>query len=474
MNVNSLEEVPNSSWYTNRMAIGRMTRQEVEQGPSVKDGSPEFGFPWKVTGVGMSGAYRYLRITDSGNQDFTLRFGGSESHEAGTASYVIASRLMYAAGYNVPECYIVHFRPEDLTFDSIPGQPHKGMTSEAVDSFLATVTQTEDGRFRALAVRDFDGVDCGVFPFTGTRDDDPNDLIPHEHRRELRALKVFCAWLGHVDFTPDNGVDIYVEEEGRSYIKHYLRGFSDCFGTYFLDNTHTHPGFEHRALDMKEVASDLLTSGLTLDAWERLDRPSYAFSGPYYEAELFDIDNWKPIHPVPCFLQMTPQDAFWAAKIISVFGDEHLGGAVSEAKISLMSQQYLLDVLKKRRMQIIDWAYSNVNPLDGFKLEFKRQGLALSFINLAERYTVVSRADIEYHFRILDRDYRSLLELRKKPMHEYVLPHRGFQLPDEDTYLIVEIRTINTVESKTSPAARAHFYGGRQRGFALIGVERDS
>jgi len=474
MNVNSLDEVPNSSWFTNRMGILRMTRQEVADGPGSKENSPQLRFPWAVTGLGTSIKKPHLRITDGDNQSFTLRFDTPDSYEAGTASEVIASRLMHAAGYNVPECYVVYFSRNDLQADSLRTPPEEHVTDEDLDIFLSALVQTEDGRYRAVAVRDLDGVDCGVFPMTGTRGDDPNDLIPHEHRRELRALRVFSAWLGHVNVTPDNGVDVYVEGESGSYIRHYLTGFDDCFGAYFLDNLHTHPGFEYRMFDMKEIARGTLMFGSVLDGWEKVGRKSYTFPGRFYDTERFDVEKWKPVHPVPYFTQLTPQDAFWAAKIIAVFGDDHFNGVTREAVISHSSELHVLEALKNRRMAVLNWAFSNVNPLDDFKLAFKMQGMVLNFTNLSEKYALSPGKDFEYDFKIMDRDYRTILELHQKSFPQYILPDRELGLSGEENYLIIEIRTTNTATTAVSPAVRTHFFGGKDTGFALIGIERDS
>ncbi|NIW47138.1 MAG: hypothetical protein GWN30_21030, partial [Gammaproteobacteria bacterium] len=56
----------------------------------------------------------------------------------------------------------------------------------------------------------------------GIRDDDLNDVIPHQHRRELRGLRVVAAWLNHFDTKANNTLDVYVED---GYVRHYLIDF---------------------------------------------------------------------------------------------------------------------------------------------------------------------------------------------------------------------------------------------------------
>ncbi len=474
MNVNALDEVPNSSWFTNRMGSRRLTRQEVAAGPGGEKGSPQSAFPWLVTELGGTDRRRHIRVEDNAGRLYTLTFDSPGSNGAFTASEVVASRILYAAGYNVSENYIVHFRPGDLLIGAATPSTGTTVTEDALEGFLSMLVRNEDGTFRALAVRDFDGIDCGVFPMAGTRRDDPNDLIPHEHRRELRALRVFCAWLDHVDVTPDNGADIYVEDEDGSHLRHYLTAFDDCFGSYFLDNPLSHPGFEYGMIDMAETVKDVMTLGLAADGWEKIGRSAYAFAGPYFESGQFDPGRWKPIHPVPYFSQITPQDVFWAAKIIAVFGDDHLNGAIEQSMVSPSSEQYILDILKRRRQAILEWAFSEVGPLDDFTLEFKRQGLVFDFMNLAEKYAIVSGDDLEYGIRVMDGEYQQLVKITSRSFPQYVLPDRGLDLSGENNYVVIEVRSTDRVTGRVSPAVRAHFHGGKQAGFTLIGIERDS
>ncbi len=68
-------------------------------------------------------------------------------------------------------------------------------------------------RYRAIAARAVTGRPIGGFRYYGTRPDDPNDVVPHEHRRELRALKVFGAWTNLVDMKAGNTLDTVVDRE---------------------------------------------------------------------------------------------------------------------------------------------------------------------------------------------------------------------------------------------------------------------
>ncbi len=56
----------------------------------------------------------------------------------------------------------------------------------------------------------------GPFLYDGTRPDDPNDVVPHQHRRELRALRVFGAWTNLTDLKAGNTLDSLVSENGHS------------------------------------------------------------------------------------------------------------------------------------------------------------------------------------------------------------------------------------------------------------------
>ena len=53
------------------------------------------------------------------------------------------------------------------------------------------------------------------------------------------------------------------------------------------------------------------------------------------EAERFDPLKWKPEYPNPAFENMRPDDAFWAARIVSKFTDEAIRAVVEKARTAI-------------------------------------------------------------------------------------------------------------------------------------------
>ena len=111
---------------------------------------------------------------------------------------------------------------------------------------LRRADRAADGSYRAVAARALPGRPLGGFRYYGTRSDDPNDIVPHEHRRELRALKVFGAWTNLVDMKAGNTLDALVTANGeRGLVRHYLQDVGSTFGTGANGPREYDEGWEH-------------------------------------------------------------------------------------------------------------------------------------------------------------------------------------------------------------------------------------
>ena len=135
----------------------------------------------------------------------------------------------------------------------------------------------------------------GNFTHFGTRPDDPNDIYPHEHRRELRANRVFAAWINHDDSRALNTLDMLVGANGKSYIKHYMFDFGAILGS---SADRRASGFEYM-YEGNSTLAGLATLGLRVPSWEFAEvseRPLPVRSGSI-EADHFDPEKWKPALP---------------------------------------------------------------------------------------------------------------------------------------------------------------------------------
>ena len=123
------------------------------------------------------------------------------------------------------------------------------------------------------------GRPLGGFRYHGTRPDDPNDIVPHEHRRELRALKVFGAWTNLVDMKAGNTLDTLITDNGKAVVRHYLQDVGSTFGTGALAPHDYDEGWE-TSYEGDLLWKRLVTLGFYLQPWqtvrydeERRDRP---------------------------------------------------------------------------------------------------------------------------------------------------------------------------------------------------------
>jgi hypothetical protein len=115
--VNTMGEVPDSEWYTNRHYYKRLTASELVRGPG-NSHPPSMKQPWSVVSAKNEGITPGFTIADGEGRRYVLKFDPPANPEMASAADVISSKFLYALGYNVPENYVVRFRPEQLKVDS--------------------------------------------------------------------------------------------------------------------------------------------------------------------------------------------------------------------------------------------------------------------------------------------------------------------------------------------------------------------
>ena len=135
---------------------------------------------------------------------------------------------------------------------------------------LSRAVRANDGSYRVILSKATPGRPVGRIRFHGTRADDPNDVVPHEHRRELRGYFVFAAWLNHVDAKGINSLSSLITENGRSFIRHYLLDFGSALGSAAVGPREGWEGYEALVEQPGEigkrasVAAHGSSSGLTM------------------------------------------------------------------------------------------------------------------------------------------------------------------------------------------------------------------
>ena len=392
-NVNTIDEVPDSSWFTNRIGVKPISNEELVKGPNA--GEPPDPSKWILIREKSSGVHPGFTARDGKGETWFVQFDPPYFAEGATAAVAIASKIFWALGYNQVESYLTTFDPKNASIDPKatvrrPSGKRTPFTKDDMNAILENVARNKDGTYRIVAGRQLSGKILGGYQYSGTRPDDPNDLVPHEQRRELRALRVFGAWTNLTDLKAKNTLDTVVTENGKAVVKHYLQDVGSTFGLcndlhewdlsyeYFYDG----PGSRKR----------FFTLGFGLSPWQTVDYKEYPSVGKF-EGKVFDPRTWKPQTPTKAYMELRDDDAFWAARRVAAFTDDMLRAVVHTGEFSdPNAEKYLADVLIQRRDTVKRIYLTAVNPivdvhLDGQGLSFENAAIAAGVAEGPVSYT---------------------------------------------------------------------------------------
>ena len=428
--VNTLGEVMDSPWYTNRHGKRRLSSEELIRGPG--DGQPPLqDQPWRALAVKQFGTRPGILIVDSQKQLYLLRFDPPDYLEMSTGAEMVSSKILYALGYNVLENYIVYF-PRSQMVPSEAGEEitsmgeRRDLTDKDIDSFLKTVAVDRQRGYRAVATRvsvNWDKL-LGNFQFFGTRSDDPNDIIPHEHRRDLRGLFVVSAWLNHNFILPSNTLDVLVVENDIPFIRHFLIDFTATLGSGHKRPKTAREGNE-TMWGRGPTVKNVIGLGVYTPRWMRARYPKFRSIG-HFEYETFDPEKWTANQRLAPFENRLPDDIFWGAKQVMAFSDEDLQVLVGTGRYSdPEAAAWIVRSLAGRRDRIGEAYFTKVLPLDNFRVENDE----LVFDDLAVAHGFASQRNYTVSWFRLDNQSEEHTEIGA-PSSSFEVPAAARQDPE--------------------------------------------
>jgi hypothetical protein len=453
--INALEEVPNSTWFENRIGVRPVAPVEAARGFDA--GGPPRP-PFTVTSGKVGGGNPGFMMKDATGRRFLVKFDTLGNPEQQTSAGVIVNRVFWTAGYHVPSDHVFVFGRKELSIK--PGAHYTNAEKDELpfddaelDVILATSPRRADGSYRALASQLLPGKPRGGFAPDGVRDDDANDSVRHEHRRELRGLRVIAAWVGHTDMKEDNTLDMYVEQGGRHYLQHYFLDFGEALDGHGSEKGRREDGWEH-FIDWEMQAKATLAFGLWKRPWEDVKSTRWPAIGAF-SARPFDPRAWREAYPYWPFAEMDDSDAYWGAKLVMRFDRPLLEAIVGQGQLSdPEAARYLVDTLLARRDAIGRAFFDVVSPLDEFRLEPER----LCMTDLAVRYGFERSSQVEWLSGsrvVATRRVDATGRLCVRP-------------PRAETYTVFRLRVKRA--DGTRPAMELHFVPGPKA--RLLGVVR--
>jgi hypothetical protein len=482
IDVNSLDEVPDSSWFQNRIGVRPMSAAELALGDcepeqlldpeSFADGS------WVIDKGKSGGQTDGFRVVIPGKGKYLLKAEDSEVSEHSSAAQSVGAAIYHAAGYYTTCEQVIYFKRSLLKLTPGLRWRHNFETDSpfdqaALDRVLAHCPSRGD-TVRMQASEWLSGYPLGGFDYEGTRGDDPNDVVPHEDRRELRAMRVLNSWFGRFDARGPNTLDMWIEDasapQGSGHVLHNQMDTSEALGSEWgwSSSISRRLGYSY-VVDWGDMAADFFTLGIPTRTWDTIEREPGKETFVYFNVKDFVADEWKNEYPIPAYSRMTERDAAWMTRILARFTPEAIHTLAQLARFSNPDDtQYLETVLEGRLEKIRARYLTRLSPVADVRVEGRDK---LCGVDLAELRGVRAPTAFQYRAR---RPAGAWLEVERRPgavvcvTLPRVAPDGGPADDAPDRYLRVRI------EDGVAPGPLvAHLYDlGPTRGYRLVGLER--
>jgi hypothetical protein len=490
VNVNSFDEVPDSAWFTNRMSLHVPTDDELARGACkpelILDADTAPDGSWVIDKGKTDGSSPGFRVSIAGKGKYLFKGEPPNQPERPSAASVIGAAVYSAVGFNTSCEQVVYFRPSVLKLT--PGLIHKGnfggdepFDQKVVDKILHDTAHRGD-LVRMQASAWLPGYLIGPFTYTGTRRDDPNDVIPHDNRRELRGGRLLAAWLDHFDAREQNSMDTWMADgpdaKGKpdsspGHVVHYYLDTSDCLGSEWdWEQVSRRLGYSYVA-DWGDMGRDLLTLGIPKRPWDRVRRePGMEIFG-FFNVTDFVPEQWKNEYPNAAFSRMTERDAAWMARILAHFTPEMVSTLAQMGRFSdARKTEYLASVLQGRLDKILERYLTRLSPLADVQVVGTDQ---LCAEDMAETRRLRPHEDFHYAawLRSHGEPVRALPVTRSGERRicvslTHVAPDGGAGDASPERYVRVAV-----VDGVARGPLLAHLYDlGPARGYRLVGLER--
>jgi hypothetical protein len=483
VDVNSMDEVPDSSWFTNRIGQHPLTPDEVTRGAcapelllhgiTVADGS------WIVDKGKSGGAADGFRVNVPGKGKYMFKADEGDAPEHASAAQSVGTRVYFAAGYYTTCEQVVYFRPSVLRL--VPGLrwqhnfgDDEAFDQKALDSVLAHSSR-RGGLVRMVASAWLKGYPLGGFRYEGTRGDDPNDVVPHEDRRELRGKRLLDAWLDRIDDRRGNTLDMWIADRSGEpdaspgHVIHNNLDTSEALGPIWpWESVSRRLGFSY-VVDWSDMAADFLSLGARERPWDTVQRRPGKSMFAYFNVEDFVPDQWKNEYAIAAFSRMTERDGAWMARILARFTPDVVRTLADAAHFTdPENTNYLEAVLEGRLGKILERYLTRLSPITEVAVEGADR---VCGIDLAEWRGLRPATDFRYRSWRVEGP-RLAVERRSGARVCITLPHTAPDggVPDGAPSRYVRVRIEDGVAK--APLV-VHLYDlGPSRGYFLAGLER--